>query len=97
MDTVLDLILVHFFHIDDLIGVKMLFFGVDNSSSVHVDNKKIYILVLGEGIAQGLDGTTKKAEASYSSNFPRSQKNFCLSLHCNRSNSFLFVNATKNI
>ena len=33
-------------------------FGVDNSSSVHVDNKKKNISVLGEGCTQGLDDTS---------------------------------------
>ena len=32
------------------------------SSSVHVDNKKKYILILGEGPTQRLDGTTLTAE-----------------------------------
>ena len=32
------------------------------TSSVHVDNKKNDILVLGEGTTQGLDGTTLTAE-----------------------------------
>ena len=35
------------------------------------------------------------AEAEYSINFSRSQRKFCLNLHYNGSNSFLFVNATK--
>ena len=37
-------------------------FGVDMSSSVHVDNKKKDILILGEGPKQGLDGTVLTAE-----------------------------------
>ena len=76
-------------------GKTVLVFGVDNSSSVHIDNKKKYILVLGEGPTQGLDDTTTTAEAKYSINFPRSQRKFYLGLHYSRSNSFLFVNATK--
>ena len=40
-------------------------FGVDNSSSVHIDNKKT-ILVLGEGPRQGLDEALVTAEAKYS-------------------------------
>ena len=32
------------------------------SSSVHVDDKKLYILVLGERLSQGLDGTRLTAE-----------------------------------
>ena len=37
-------------------------FGVDMNSSVHVDNKKKDILILGEGPPQGLDGTELTAE-----------------------------------
>ena len=65
------------------------------SSSVHVDNEGKDILILGEGPTQGLDGTTLTAEAKYPINFIQSGKRFALSLHYNRSNSFLFVNATK--
>ena len=38
-------------------GKNVITFGADMSSSVHVDNKKKYILILGEGPMQGLDGT----------------------------------------
>ena len=37
-------------------------FGVDMSSSVHVDNKKKDILILYEVITQGFDGATLTAE-----------------------------------
>ena len=65
------------------------------SSFVHIYNKNKDILILGKGPTQGLDNTTLTAEAEYSINFSRSQRKFCLSLHHNGSNSFLFVNATK--
>ena len=67
------------------------------SSSVHVDNKKKYILILGEGPTQGLDGTTLTAEKKYSINFNENNKKFCLSLHYNGANSNLFVNGTEII
>ena len=35
------------------------------SSSVHIDNKGKYILILGEGPTQGLDRPTFTAEAKY--------------------------------
>ena len=76
-------------------GKNAIIFGVDMSSSVHVDNKGKYISILGEVSTQGLDYTTLTAEAKYSINFSRSQIKFCLSLHYNGSNSFLFVNATQ--
>ena len=43
----------------------------------------------------GLDDTTLTTEAKYPINFKQPNKRFVLSLHYNRSNSFLFVNATK--
>ena len=39
-------------------GCNVIIFGADMSSSVHFDNNKKDILVLGEGRTQGLDGTT---------------------------------------
>ena len=53
------------------------------SSSVHIDNKKKDILILGKGPTQGLDNTMLTAEAQYSINFSRSNSKFCLSLHYN--------------
>ena len=70
-------------------------FGVDMSSSVHVDNKKKYILILGEGPTQRLDGTTMSAEKKYSINFTENNKKFCLSLHYDGANSYLFINGTE--
>ena len=52
------------------------------SSSAHVDNKKIDILVLGTGTTQGLK-MTLTAEKMYSTNFTLIKKKFCLSLHYN--------------
>ena len=65
------------------------------SSSVHIDKKGKYILILGKGPKQGLYDTILTAEAQYSINFSISNKKFCLSLQYNESNSFLFINATK--
>ena len=62
---------------------------------MHIDNKKKYILVPGEGSVQELDDTMITAEAKYSISFSRSQRKFCLSFHYNGTNSFLFVIATK--
>ena len=66
------------------------------SSSAHIDNKKKDILVLGKGPTQGL-GHTLTAEKTYSINFTGAQNKFCLSLHYNGENSYLFVNGTKII
>ena len=65
------------------------------NSSLHANNRNKGMLSLGKGKTQGLDNTTLTAEAEYSINFSRSQKDFCLNLHYNGSNSFLFLNATK--
>ena len=67
------------------------------SSSVHTDNKQKDILILGEDPTQGLDGTTLTSEKKYSINFTKSRKKFCLTLHYNGANSYLFVNGTKII
>ena len=67
------------------------------SSSVHVDNKKKDILILDEAPTQGLDDTTLTAEKKYPINFTVSQRKFCLNLHYNGANSYLFVNGTEII
>ena len=65
------------------------------SSSVHADNNGKDILILCKGPTHALNDTTLTAEGKYPINFTQSGKRFVLSLHYNRSNSFLFVNATK--
>ena len=75
-------------------GKNVIIFGADLSSSVHIDNKFKYILMLDEGPTQGLDDTTLTAEAKYI-DFTQSGRRLVLSLHHNGSNSFLSVNATK--
>ena len=52
-------------------------FAVDNSFSVHGDNKKKYMLVLGEGPTQGLDDAKITAEAKYPINFTQPGKKLC--------------------
>ena len=66
------------------------------SSSIHIDNKKKDILVLGRGPTQGLESTLT-AEKIYSINFTVTKKKFCVSLHYNGANSYLFVNGTEII
>ena len=58
-------------------GKNDIIFGVDMSSSVHIDNINKNILILGKGPTQGLDNTTLTAEIEYSINFSRSQRKFC--------------------
>ena len=54
-------------------GQNILIFGVDMSSSAHIDNKKKDILVLGKGPTQGLEHTLT-AEKMYSINFTEKNK-----------------------
>ena len=76
-------------------GQNIIIFGVDMSNSVHANNTTKNILILGEGCAQGLDNTTIHAEKLYSMNFTKNNKKFCLILHYNGSNSYLFVSSTE--
>ena len=62
---------------------------------MHVDNKKKYILILGEGPTQGLDDKTLIVERKYSINFIECNKKFCLCLHYNGANSYLFINGAE--
>ena len=67
------------------------------SSSVHANNKTKRILVLGKDFIQGIDTTKSYAEKMYSTNFTVDNKTFCLSLHYNGDNSYLFVNGKEII
>ena len=64
------------------------------SSSAHIDNKKKDILVLGKGPTQGLEYTLT-VEKMYLINFTVTKKKFCLTLHYDGANSYLFVNGTE--
>ena len=75
-------------------GQNVLIFGVDMSSSAHIDNKKKDILVLWKGPTQGLEHTLT-AEKMYMINFAVTKKKFCSSLPYNGANSYLFVNGTE--
>ena len=77
-------------------GQNVLIFGVDMSTSIHIDNEGKDIFVLGREPTQGLESTLT-AEKMYSINFTVTKKKFCLSLHHNGSNSYLFVNGTEVI
>ena len=60
-------------------GQNVLIFGVDMSSSAHIDNKKKDILVLGIGPTQGLEHTLA-SEKMYSINFTVTKKEILLEL-----------------
>ena len=75
-------------------GQNVIIFEADMNSYVHANNKPINILVFGKDYTQGLDHTAIYAEKLYSVNFTKTNTKFCLSLHYNGSNSYLFVNGT---
>ena len=85
-----------FFSVGDKVGRNVIIFGVDISSSPHIDNKKKDILILGKGPTRGLEHTLT-AEKLYSINFTKENTKFCLSLHYNGANSYLVVNGTEII
>ena len=67
------------------------------NSSTHTNNETRSILVFGKDFIQRIDGTTIYAEKMYSNNFTVDNKTFCLSLHYNGDNSYLFVNGKEII
>ena len=66
------------------------------SSLTKIDSRQKDILILSKGLTQGLEHTLS-AEKMYSINFTVTGKKFCLSLHYNGTNSYLFVNDTEII
>ena len=65
------------------------------SSSSKIDNRGKDILILAKGPTQGLSEHSLSAEKMYSINFTKVNAKFCLSLHYNRANSYVFVNGTE--
>ena len=78
-------------------GQNVIIFGADMNSSIHVDNKGKDILILGIGPTQGLGEHSLTAEKMYSINFNKEYTKFCLSLHYNGVNSYLYANGTEII
>ena len=66
-------------------------------SSTNLDNKGKDILILGKGPTQGLGEHSLCAEKMYSINFTKVNTRFCLSLHYNGNDRYLFVNDTEII
>lgn len=66
-------------------------FGVYNSSSACTDNRKNNFLMLGEEPTDDINGGAASIEKKFCINFSKAKKNiFCLSLHCNGGNNYLF-------
>ena len=85
-----------FYSIGDEVRRNVIVFGVDMSSSSHIDHKEKDILILVKCPTQGLQHTLT-AEKVYSINFTKENTKFSLSLHYNGANSYLFVNVTENL
>ena len=71
---------------------NIIIFGVDNISSSHADNRKNNFLVLGDGPTFGINGSFGSPGKKFSINFSKANTKFCLSLHYNPDNSYLFLN-----
>ena len=67
------------------------------SSFVHADNKGKDIFILGKSPTQGLGEDSLTAEKMYSVNFTDNGDKYCLTLHFNGANSYLFINGKEII
>ena len=68
-------------------------FCVDNSSSSHTDNhNNNNFLVLCKGPTYVINRSFSSPQKKFSINFSKARTKFCLSLHHNGDNSYLFVN-----
>ena len=76
---------------------NVIIFGVDNSSSSHADNLKNNFLILGDGDTFSINGSFGALEKKFSINSSKANTKFCLSLHYNADNSYLFVNGKEII
>ena len=85
-----------FSHPSDGTGRNVIIFGEGMSSSTKIDNKTKDILILGKGPTQGLGEQSLSAEKMHSINITKVNTKFCLSLHFNGANSYLFVGGTEN-
>ena len=65
------------------------------SSSSQVDNSNNNLFLLGEGPTFGINGSFDLLEKKFSISFSKANTKFCLSLHYNADNSYLFVNGKK--
>ena len=78
-----------FTHSQSGMARNIILFGVNSSNSVHATNKTQHFKTFS---TQKVNNTTIYGEKMYSPNFSAENKIFCLSLHYNGKNSYLFVN-----
>ena len=86
---------VQLFHCQVVLDLSknVVIFGVPNSSSVQVDNRKTYIFILGKDPKDGFHDTAITTVIKFSSNCTEQRKK--TSLYYNGSNSLLFANGIK--
>ena len=72
-------------------GKNIIIFGADMSPSIHIDNKKKYILIRGKDPPDYLSDAMLTAEQEYSINFTEHQKKFALYW----GNSYIFANGVE--
>ena len=77
---------------DNEFARDVIIFGFDNSLSSNVDNRKNNFLILGESPTYGINGSFGAPEKKFDINFSKTNSKFCLILHYNADNSYLFVN-----
>ena len=53
----------HCYSINGSVNKNVMIYGVNMSSSVHIDKKEKYILILGEGPIEGLDNTKMNSKS----------------------------------
>ena len=75
---------------------NVIIFGVDNCSSLHVNNLKYNFLILGLDPTYGINGSFGSPEKKNTINFTKANAKFCLRLHYNADCSYLFVNKIRN-
>ena len=76
-------------------GKHVVIFGVDNSSSVHADNKQKDTSVLSGDSTDALDGVTITAEVKCFINIVKSKEQIFQNLHYNRRDSFFYADGVK--
>ena len=71
---------------------NVIIFGFDRSLSSHADNRKNNFLISGGSPTYGINGSSGSPEKRFSLNFTKANAMFCLSLHYNADDNYLFVN-----
>ena len=73
----------------------MIIFCVHSRSSSHFENHKNNFLILGDAPTFGMNASFGSPDKKFGNNFRKANTKFCLSLHYNADNSYLFVSGKK--